>query len=466
MQESSSPINKNILLTVTLISNFFNPFMGSAVNIALKAISDELNMNGITSSWVAMSYLLSSAILMVPLGKMADIMGRMRIFLYGNFVFVMGTIICAASLEDSVLIAGRLVQGIGSAMTFSTSMALIISAFPLNIRGKIIGYNVFAVYIGLSAAPVLGGLLTQFLGWRSLFTINAIAGLFIIFAITKWLKVDWENSKKEKFDYVGSVLYALSICSFMYGISKLPENYAIILTAIGFIGFIIFIKFEFKLSFPVLDIKLFRDNRVFAFSNLAALFNYAATFGVTFILSFYLQYAKGLGPRDAGFYLITQPLCMAITAIISGRLSDKYNPGKLASIGMALVVVGIIILTFNDSNTQTLFIIPPLIIIGLGIGLFSSPNTNAIMSSVEKKQLGIASAITSTMRLTGQLVSMAIASLSIHIFIGNEKISDKNILAFIKSMHLIFIIFAILCFIGIFASLARNKNYTNKPITN
>jgi EmrB/QacA subfamily drug resistance transporter len=450
-------VNKNILLAVTLVSNFFNPFMSTAVTIALPVISSKLNMNAITMSWIAMSYLLSSAILMVPMGKLADIIGRKKVFLYGNIVFVFGTIICATAFNDASLIGGRLVQGVGSAMTFSTSMALIISAFPPNVRGKIIGYNVSAVYIGLSVAPLLGGIMTNYLGWRSLFIVSAVAGVFIIFAVSRWIKTEWADAKQEKFDLTGSFIYASSICALMYGFSKLPDRYAVILTIIGLSGLFIFIKYELHIVFPVLDISLFRDNRVFAFSNLAALFNYAATFGVTFVLSLYLQYAKGLSPRGAGLYLVTQPICMALMASFSGRLSDKYDSGKLASIGMALVVVGIIVLTFLNDNTQTWLIIPALGILGIGFGLFSSPNTNAIMSSVEKKNLGVASATTSTMRITGQLLSMAIATLSIHIFIGKANISKSNIHYFIQSIHLVFIVFAIICFIGIFASLARRK---------
>jgi MFS family permease len=350
-----------------------------------------------------------------------------------------------------------LIQGIGSAMTFSTSMALLISAFPQEIRGEIIGYNTSVVYLGLSAAPIIGGLMTQELGWQSLFFFNALAGILIIAAIHTYIKTDWSDAGQEQFDLKGSIVYGLGICALMYGFSKLPDLLGIMLTLIGLTSLYMFASYELKIKFPVLDMHLFRENKIFAFSNVAALLNYAATFGVTFILSLYLQYVKGLGPRDAGFYLITQPVCMAIAASFSGRLSDKMDSGKLASIGMALAVVGILLLTFLDISTKTIFIIPALVVLGSGIGLFSSPNTNAIMSSVEKKYLGVASATTSTMRLTGQLLSMAIATLSIHVFIGKAEITESNTPQFLLGIRIIFIVFAILCFIGIFASLARSK---------
>jgi EmrB/QacA subfamily drug resistance transporter len=457
MHEINQPVNKNLLLAVIIISNFFNPFMGAAVNIALPKISSEFSMNAITMSWVAMAYLLSSAVLMVPFGKLADIIGRKKIFIYGNIIFVFATILCGLAVNEVMLIGGRLLQGLGSAMTFSTAMAIIISAFPQNIRGKIIGYSVSAVYIGLSAAPLLGGILTQSLGWRSLFIINAIAGTFIIIAMMFAIKSEWAEAKHEKFDFAGSIIYAFAVCTLMYGFSKLPGTVPAMLTFAGLVLLIFFIFYELKVEFPVLNIRLFRDNRVFAFSNLAALINYAATFGITFVLSLYLQYVKGLSPRDAGLYLITQPVCMAIMATFSGRLSDKYNSGTLASIGMSIIVIGLIILTFIDDSTSILLIVPALAVLGLGFGLFSSPNTNAIMSSVEKKYLGVASATTGTMRITGQLFSMAIASMAIHIFIGETQITKSNIPQFMQSMHIVFIVFAILCLIGVFASLARGR---------
>ena len=213
-----------------------------------------------------------------------------------------------------------------------------------------------------------------------------------------------------------------------------------------------------KVEFPVLNIQLFRNNRIFAFSNLAALINYSATFAITFMLSLYLQYAKNLQPRDAGLLLITQPAIMAITASIAGRLSDKFDSRILSSAGMGIIVIGLILLYNLDAETSNMFIITSLVVVGLGFGTFSSPNTNSVMSSVEKKQLGIASATISTMRLLGQISSMAIATMVIHVYLGEAKITYVNLDLFLKSSKTIFLIFAVLCFIGVFASLARGNN--------
>jgi EmrB/QacA subfamily drug resistance transporter len=452
--------NRGILLAVILISSFFNPFMGSAVNIALPSIGKQLSMNAISLSWIAMAFLMSSAVMLVPLGKLADILGRKKMLLFGNTFFTLATLMCGLSSSGNILILSRFLQGIGSAMILSSGMAIVISAFPPEIRGRIIGLNTSSVYVGLSAAPVLGGLLTEAFGWQSLFFINTAAGLLIIAGLIFGVKAEWAEAKNDRFDFTGSIIYLISMTSLMYGFSKLPGKFAAIIAIAGIAGLILFIFWELREDTPVLNIGLFRDNRIFAFSNLAALINYAATFGITFVLSLYLQNVKGLSPRDAGLILITQPVVMALMASYSGRMSDRVDSRILSSLGMAIIVAGLLLLIFITTETQSTYLIIAQIVLGLGFGLFSSPNTNSIMSSVEKRYLGTASATLGTMRLTGQMFSMAIAAMSIHLFVGDAHINVSTIPHFMKSVHVIFMIFAVLCFIGVFASLARGKKQT------
>ena len=238
----------------------------------------------------------------------------------------------------------------------------------------------------------------------------------------------------------------------------MPDPLAIGLVIFGVIGLLTFYRVEVKTPFPVFNMQLFFGNRLFALSNLAALINYATTFAVTFVLSLYLQYAKGLTPRDAGFILIAQPMMMALVASFSGKLSDKYSPGILSSMGMGIIAVGLMMLLPLNADTTTTYLITSLLLLGIGFGLFSSPNTNAVMSSVEKKYLGVASATVATMRMTGQMVSMGIATLVIHIFIGSNRISKVNEPAFLHSITITFAIFILLSFVGIWASLARGKS--------
>ena len=314
-----------------------------------------------------------------------------------------------------------------------------------------------AVYVGSSIAPMIGGLLTDSVGWRSIFFINAFTSTVLAIIIVWKLRQEWSELVREKFDVKGSIIYMVSVSMLMIGFSKLPDFYAIFLTFSGLFGLYLFVKVEQKTTFPVLDMKLFSKNRVFAFSNLSALINYAATFALSFMLSLYLQYVKGMEAREAGLVLIAQPVMMVVMASFSGRLSDRKDARVIAAIGMGLSAIGLLTLSFISLDTSILYLIIGLIILGTGFGLFSSPNTNVIMSSVDKKVYGTASATLATMRNTGMMVSMAIASLTIHTTLGNAAIDQHNIAQFVLSTKIVFIIFTVLCFIGVFTSLSRNK---------
>jgi len=218
-----------------------------------------------------------------------------------------------------------------------------------------------------------------------------------------------------------------------------------------------FIMWENRTHHPLFDTALISKNRVFAFSSLAALINYAATSAIAFFLSLYLQYIRALDPRDAGLILMAMPVTMALLSTPAGKLSDKYNPGVLASAGMATTAAGLIMLCFLSAETSLIFIIGVLAIMGLGFSLFSSPNSNAIMSSVEKKQLGNASGMIGTMRNVGQTFSMAIALMLLALFMGQAKIAQSNYPQLLAAMKVGFIVFSVLCIAGIFASLARNR---------
>ncbi|RLD54210.1 MAG: MFS transporter [Bacteroidetes bacterium] len=457
MTERSRSSRRLILFSI-IITSFINPFLGAAINIALPSISEEFSLGAVGMSWVSMAFLLSSAVFLVPLGKLADIRGRKKIFFLGNIIIAASSILCALSLSGSMLILLRAMQGIGSAMVFGTGMAIITSVYPPKERGKAIGVTVTSVYIGLSLAPFLGGILTQYLGWRSIFYVTVPFELLVLWITWRYIKEEWADAKEEKFDLSGSIIYLLSMSAFMFGFSRLPETSAIVLVVVGLIGLFGFGVLEMKVKSPIFNLKLFASNRLFAFSNLAALINYATTFAITFLLSLYLQYILGLSPRDAGFILITQPVMMAIIASISGRLSDRYDPRILASAGMGIITGGLIMLTFLTEHSSITYLSAILAIVGFGFGMFSSPNTNAIMGSVDRLYLGVASATVGTMRLTGQMMSMGIATLILQVFIGNNPISTQYAPEFMSSMRTTFIVFVILCIVGLFSSLARGRS--------
>ena len=458
------PGNKNLLLFLIVLTSFINPFMGAAVNIALPQMAAEFSMNTVMMSWVSMSFLLASAVVLLPIGKIADIAGRKKIFIYGNVIFTLSSALCALSANSFMLISFRVIQGIGGAMMFGIGTAMITSVFPPEQRGRALGINLSAVYLGLTLAPLLGGFLTDLFGWRSIFWLNVPFGLVVIPATLYAIKTEWREAQGETLDYRGTIIYMISISLMMYGFSNLPDPYAVVLALAGLAGMTLFVVNEYRVPIPILNMRLFTQNKVFAYSNLAALINYAATFAVTFILSLYLQYIKGLTPSDAGMLLVTQPILMTLVASFSGRLSDKFDPRLLASAGMGIIVIGLGMLAFIDGNTQFTYLIVSLVILGTGFGMFSSPNTNAVMSSVEKRYLGVASAMIATMRLAGQLMSMAIATLVLHTLLGEHKIVPANHVSFVLGTRIIFAIFALLCILGVFASLARGKRIEKKYI--
>ncbi|KPK99521.1 MAG: MFS transporter [candidate division Zixibacteria bacterium SM23_73_2] len=456
MSKDDAAIKRAALLVATLTS-FLTPFMGSSVNIALPSIGREFNMNAVLLGWIATSYLLAAAMFLVPFGRIADIYGRKRIFINGILTYAVSSFLSSVAPSAVWLLAFRVLQGIGSAMIFGTGIAILTSVYPVGERGRVLGINVAAVYSGLSLGPFLGGFLTQHLGWRSIFFLNVPLSLIIIAFVLWKLKGEWAEAKGEKFDLTGSIIYILTLPAMMYGLSLLPATAGVWLILLGVLGLIALAKWEMKVKSPVLDMNLFRNNTVFAFSSLAAFINYGATFAIGFLLSLYLQYTKGLDPQHAGFILVSQPAVMALFSPLSGRLSDKIEPRIVASIGMGFTAMGLFLFTFLNSNTGIPFVVISLIVVGFGLALFSSPNTNAIMSSVEKRFYGVAAATVGTMRLTGQMFSMGISMLVLALYMGNAQVSPENYPLFLKSTKSAFIIFTALCFAGIFASLSRGK---------
>jgi EmrB/QacA subfamily drug resistance transporter len=375
----------------------------------------------------------------------------------GQIMIVITSLLAAISVSAPMLIVFRIFQGAGGAMVFATGLAILTSVYPPQERGKVLGIAVAAVYIGLSCGPFFGGWLTQHFSWRAIFLANIPMGVSIIVLIILRLKGEWKGAEGDTFDFVGALIYSIAIVAILYGISIIPAMLSIALLIVGVVALVVFVKWERKIKSPVFEVKLFIENRTFAFSCLAALINYSATFAVTFLLSLYLQYIKGLTPQAAGIVLMAQPIIMAVFSPLSGKLSDRIEPRVIASLGMALTMLGLILLAFVGNNTVLIFIIISLMILGFGFALFSSPNMNAIMGSVDQRYYGIASGSVGSMRLLGQMLSMGIATLIFALFIGRAQITPEYYPALIKSVRVALIVFAGLCGVGIYFSLYRGR---------
>ncbi len=384
-------VKKSALLVATLAS-FLTPFMVSSINIALPAIGGEFKMSAVLMSWVPTSYILAAAMFLVPFGRIADIYGRKRIFAYGMWIFTISSFLLAFSPSAAALITLRVLQGFGSSMIFGTGMAILTSVFPADERGRVLGINVAAVYLGLSLGPVFGGFLTHQFGWRSIFLVNVPLGT--VCDLFRFYETEaWSGRKHRARSSIWSALSSTAPCSSRscMGFRFCRQGAGIAFIIAGIAGVVLFVLWEMKAASPLLNMNLFFHNAAFAFSNLAALINYSATFAVTFLLSLYLQYIKGFTPQHAGMILISQPVVMAIFSPFAGRLSDKIEPRVVASVGMGFTAAGLFLFTFLDRDTHLGFIITGLMLLGFGFALFSSPNTNAVMSSIEKRFYGVGS---------------------------------------------------------------------------
>jgi EmrB/QacA subfamily drug resistance transporter len=456
-------VDKGVVLAVVCLAFFVTALMGSSTNIALPTIGHEFGADAITLSWVVDAYLLALAMVLVPMGKLADIHGRKRIFQLGAVAWTLTSLLCSLGASAAMLVGFRALQGIAAAMISSTSMAIVTSVYPPKERGRAVGTATAAVYVGLSLGPFVGGVMTQQLGWRSMFVLSAVLGAAAV-AVTAWkLKGEWTGIRNQRLDVVGSVIFGLALLAILYGFSVLPDPLGAWLILASILLLAAFVWWENQATSPVLDIRLFRHNVVFAMSNLAALINYAASFAIAFLLSLYLQYVKGLDPQSAGLVLLAQPVVMAVLSPFAGRLSDRIEPRLVASAGMAITAIGLAMIGFLDDASTLSYVVVSLVVVGLGFALFSSPNTNAVMGSVEGAYLGVASATLSAMRTVGQTLSMGVATLILALYVGSTAVTPANHASFAAGFRLAFIIFPVLCVLGIFASLARGTVHAQKP---
>ena len=448
---------KKSALIVAVSGYFITPFMGSSINVALPAIAQTFHIDAVLLSWIATAYLLAIGVTLVPMGRLSDIYGRKKIMVLGFSFFTMASLFSALSWSVYALIVFRIIQGIGSGMFFGTTMAILTSVYPPGERGKVLGITVSAVYIGLSSGPFIGGILTTQIGWRSLFALTFLLSFSVLGLIFMKLKGEWAEAKGESFDIWGSLLYGLSLIILIVGFSLLPDKKSIGLILLSVSGFIAFVVLEKRVASPVFQMDLLHHNKVFALSNLAALIHYSSTFAVTFLLSLYLQYIKSLNAQTAGLILMAQPVMMALFSPLAGKISDRIEPRLISSAGMALTFCGLILFTRLTGDTHLIYIVATLLLLGFGFALFSSPNMNAIMSSVERRFLGVASGSAGTMRVLGQLFSMGIATLVLAVILGRVPITAAVYPQLIKSIKFALMIFSGLTFAGIFASLSRGN---------
>ncbi|MGE4291219.1 MAG: MFS transporter [Desulfovibrio sp.] len=447
-----------VLLTVCIVQ-FMAPFMLTSIGIALPALGRELGGTAVQLGLIEQLYVVSLAMGMLPFGRLGDLIGQRRVFLPGLILFTVMTSSLGFTQSITMIMAQRFVQGIGACMMLSGSLALVAGAYPVTVRGRVIGIVSAFTYAGLSMGPVFGGFVTDHLGWRYVFISAVPLGLAAIVACLYGMSAPAREPSEESMDWRGSLAYAGAVALFMLGSAHAGSSvWGTVMIVVGLLGGLGFLRLQSRTPHPLLDVGLLRSNRYFTFSSLAALGNYASTFGITFTMSLYLQYVRGMPPRAAGAVLLIQPLLQIGVSLISGSLTDRFNPAKLATLGMVLSGLGLLAMALTIGNETPLWLLGgELALMGVGFGIFATPNSTAIMSSLPPRQYGLASGMTAAMRTLGMAVSMTSVTLIFSLFLGESAITPETIPAFLVSMRVGLVTFAIFSCLGILLSLGRGS---------
>ena len=446
-----------VTLLIFCMGSFLIPLTMSAVPIAIPALAKELSANAIYVSWIPVSFVLSNLIFLLPAGRLADIYGRRRIYLLGNAVFALASLLAGLAQSIEMLLLFRLLQGVGAAMFFSTGMAIISTVFREHGRGAALGWVVSSVYTGLLCGPLIGGWLSDTLGWRAVF-IFPLPFIFacLLLGLLK-MKGEWFGDAKQGFDWLGSFWVMGIILSTFIGLSHLHQLRGQVVLLFAVVCFFVFFQHCRRATYPLVPLAIFRRNTLFTRSLLSSVCMYSGTYAFVFIMALYLQLNRGLSATSAGQLMMVQAIFMVLLAPISGRLSDRFQARFIATLGCLLNVIGFVLLCFLDENMSLSLIALALAVIGLGFGLFSTPNNSTALGAVNENNLSIASSLTNQARLSGQMISTALASLLLTIFIGNQEILPDQYLAFEQVVKWIVYISLILTALGTFFSYTRGN---------
>lgn len=429
----------------------------ASVNVAIPALAEELSATASEVGWLPTLYMLGSVAFMLPCGKLADIVGRKKIYTLGLVVNALAALCCSVAGSIESVLVWRFVQGIAAAMIFGTGIAIVTSVTPVEKRGKALGIVASCVYVGLTAAPAVGGFLTEALSWRAVFYFQLPLILMLVVFITLKLKGEWKGDSQTKFDGLGALLFMAFAGFLVYGLAQLPQLTGWLCCVAALSMLALFIQHQKHREQPLIRVALFKESRVFSLSLSSAFFMYASNFAIVFLLSLYLQYIKGLTPSEAGAILLVQALCMAIVAPMAGSLSDRFQPRVVATIGCVLVLAGFTLLNMVSAQSSNTQIMLALCTIGIGFGLFSTPNNTAIMSAVKPSETGVASASMNLARTIGNLVGMSLVNFLLHSQLGDialEQAEDHVLMQTISSALTMSLVFVL---VGTIMSVSRGR---------
>ena len=464
------------------VGTFISVVDHGSVNVALPTIERHFKTDLPTVQWVVIGYALAISVLLLPMGRLGDMFSRKRVYIGGLGLFVVGAGLAGSAQNLPMLIGFKVLQGAGSAMIQGNGMAAILSVFPDRERGKALGLNVSVVGTGAIIGPALGGLLVSGLGWRSVFYLAVVVGILAIVASSiildqRRLAQPREDGHRPKFDWLGAALSGGALMIFLLVLSNGHRagwtSPPIALGALSVVALLAaFIWWELRSPAPMLELRLFKRKLV-ALGVTAGWISFLGSQSVVFMMPFYLQRVQGFSPREAGLIMVPGAVCLMVMGLMSGRLSDRFGWRRFNMGGLAISATALFALSaWLTTGSPLVFIIPVLMLVSAGIGLFNPPNNSSILSAVERSRYGVVSALTQLTRNSANVSSIAITTSIVAAWMGSKGFEPSleavstgadEAEAFVAGLHLAWLVLGSLLLVGIFISFFKGDRVKEPP---
>ncbi len=453
--EEMTKSEKKTLLIASCTASAITPMTGSMMNLSLVGIGASFSVGSFSLAYINTVFLISSVIFMVPIARIADMMGRKNLFIFGLIIYLIASFLAYFSISFAMLLSLRFLMGVGAAAMATTAMTMITDAFGPKERGSAIGYVTASVYFGLAMGPVIGGLINDVFGWRAVFLVTVPLVIVSLFSVWR-VRSDYTIKEKKRFDLTGTLLYTAGVSLTIAGLINLPRFESFASMALGLMVLMAFFRYEKQIKYPVLNVNIF-SNKLFTRSSLASFLINSANFSVVFFMALYLQTIGALSSSQAGMIMVIQPLIQTSLTAYFGKLYDRMKDKRmLPTAGVMISGVGVTLMIFLSLEVNFILVVTSLVFFGLGNSVFNAPNTTAIMSSVQSCDRGSASAMVAVVRQFGMLVSMGIVMGTISVVMGSfDALNPSTYGNFVTVIHTSFIISVFMCVLAMLASWFR-----------
>jgi EmrB/QacA subfamily drug resistance transporter len=443
------------------IATFMTALDSSVVNAVLPIITRDFRSDMLITSWVVTVFLLVLSGLLLTFGRLGDLYGHKRVFVIGFVIFVIGSAACSFAPSVWALIVSRAFQAVGSAILASNAPAILTTTFPPQQRGQALGMQATMTYLGLTLGPSLGGFLTALFGWRSVFFINIPIGLFALLIATRVIPAGRVTDHAERFDPLGAGVFMIGLVTLLFGLNRgrdwgwlSPRTLGCIIAALILLA--LFVHIERRVPYPMLDLGLFRS-RTFTVATASAIIVYICLYSVSILMPFYLIQARGMSPDHAGLILSAQAVVMAVLSPLTGTLSDKIGSFWLTSAGLTVLALSMALISLLGPQTPLTRVPLLLGILGVGMGLFTTPNNNALMGSAPRHRQGVAGGIMASARNVGMVLGIGFSS-AIFSTVELQAQRAGDPLAFYRGFHVTFLVMAGTALVGLLVSTRRRWN--------